>query len=254
MSSLITPFCNETTAVFGPRSILQSWAEESVNLLQEPGLKPPRLAGLDARGNEIWRILFRIADQAGGEWPQRARAAALALSGKDRRQQDASGSVQLLGHIRDLFAAERMSCSAVIEGLNDDEQLPYGGWSDGKGISTRELGKKLAAYKIKAKTIRLGERTAKGYERAQFEDAWSRYLPDSALERDTRDTTRSQRQETAITKETHDADVPLSEKGENPHGNSDVPLVPLSMPELGQEAPEWERDWWRRRLGEEPAA
>jgi Protein of unknown function (DUF3631) len=236
------------------RRNLESWAEESFNLLQDPALKPPRLDELDARGNEIWRILFRIADQAGGEWPERARAAALELSGRDRRQQDASNRVQLLAHIRDLFSDERMGCSAVIESLNADEQLPYGGWSDGKGISTRELGRKLSAFGIRARKIRLGDRTVNGYHRDQFEDAWSRYLPDSVLETGTTGTTGSQSQKTAISKPEHAADVPVSEEGANPHEQSDVPVVPVSVPELGPEAPEWERDWWRRRLGEESAA
>ena len=68
------------------RQNLQSWADESEDALRDPRLKPVRLDGLDARGNEIWRILFRIADHAGGEWPVKARGAALALSGRDRQQ------------------------------------------------------------------------------------------------------------------------------------------------------------------------
>ena len=66
---------------------LQAWADESEDVLRDPRLKPPRQDALDARGNEIWRILFRIADHAGGEWPTKARVAALALSGRDRQQQ-----------------------------------------------------------------------------------------------------------------------------------------------------------------------
>ena len=34
-------------------------------VLRDPRLKPAKLPGLDARGNEIWRILFRIADHGG---------------------------------------------------------------------------------------------------------------------------------------------------------------------------------------------
>src|SRR5439155_14818859 len=60
---------------------LLAWAEESQDVLRDPRLKPERCGDLDARGNEIWRILFRIADQAGGDWPERAHTAAGELSG-----------------------------------------------------------------------------------------------------------------------------------------------------------------------------
>ena len=71
-----------------------------------------------------------------------------------------------------------MTCRALVDALNADEQLPYGGWNDGNGITTRELGKKLAPYGVMAKPIRIdGDRAGNGYERDQFEDAWSRYLP-----------------------------------------------------------------------------
>lgn len=162
------------------RSCLRSWADASQDALRDPRLKPVRLGGLDARGNEIWRILLRIADLAGGEWPQRARDAALALSGRDRRHQDASTGVRLLAHVRGLFAEERMSCSALVQALNEDDALPYGSWSDGKGMTTRELGRRLQPYGIRAKTVRIGDRfRGNGYERHQFEDAWGRYLAES---------------------------------------------------------------------------
>jgi hypothetical protein len=217
---------------------LQSWADESGDLLREPALKPARLAGLDARGNEIWRILLRIANQAGGEWPERARAAALELSGRDRRQQDASIPVQLLGHIRDLFEDERMSCSAVAELLNADDQLPYGGWSDGKGLSSRELGKKLAAFKIRAKPIRIdGKRAGNGYEREQFEDAWSRYLPDPALETGTTGTTGSESQKAPEIQPVQDPSVPVMEKAANPHEQRVVPVSKTEYGNGGQNSP-----------------
>ena len=61
------------------RISLQSWADTAEGHLRDPQRKPEKLAELDARGNEIWRILLRIADQAGGDWPERARAAAVEL-------------------------------------------------------------------------------------------------------------------------------------------------------------------------------
>jgi hypothetical protein len=221
------------------RRNLESWAEEAEGVLRDPRLKPARLRGLDARANEIWRILFRIADLAGGDWPERARAAAVALSGRGRRQRDLSTSLRLLGQIRDLFPAERVSCSALVEALNADEQIPYGDWNDGKGISTRELGRKLEPYGIRAKPIRIdGERAGNGYSREQFEDVWARYLPATDLSNRYTGTTGYQSQKSGASNRYNDPDVPVSENGANPHAQRDVPVVPVLDAENGTAPPD----------------
>jgi hypothetical protein len=227
------------------RMSLQAWADEprTEGVLRDPRLKPAKLPELDARGNEIWRILLRIADLAGGEWPERARAAALELSGAARRQSGASAAVQLLGHIRDLFDGDRMALRDLVEVLNGDD-LPYGGWNEGKGISGRQLGKKLSPYGVLAKTVRLdGNQTARGYDRDQFEDAWARYLPEPKAEDEAEDgpeppeegfETGTNRHNPLVEPKTArnqtgttgapEADVPVSESGANPHNESDVPV------------------------------
>jgi len=50
----------------------------------------------------------------------------------------------------------------------------------GKPLTTRELAKMLKPFGIKPKVIRIGDATPRGFERAAFEDAWTRYLPDTA--------------------------------------------------------------------------
>ena len=74
------------------RGSFQLWADAAQGDLRDPRLKQAKLPELDARRNEIWRILFRIADLAGGRWPEAARTAALELSGGERRDDEASHS------------------------------------------------------------------------------------------------------------------------------------------------------------------
>ena len=57
---------------------------------------------LDDRAADSWEPLLALADAAGGEWPQRARAAALALCGA-AEVEDQSLSVQVLSDIRDIL-------------------------------------------------------------------------------------------------------------------------------------------------------
>ena len=46
----------------------------------------------------------------------------------------------------------------------------------GKPISKNQLAKRLKRFKIVPDTIRIGGKTAKGYYRRQFQEAWDRYL------------------------------------------------------------------------------
>jgi hypothetical protein len=219
------------------RRNLEGWADEVEDDLRDPRLKPPRLDGLDARGNEIWRILFRIADMAGGDWPELARVAALELSAGERRHKDASTGVKLLAAVRDVWNGERMKCAEVAEALNEIEEAPYGGWNDARGISTRELGKHLARYGIRAKPIRIdGERAGNGYEREQFEDVWSRYLRNIDLETGTTGTSLYLSQKTAVSTPVHRPPVPVAGNGANPHEQPDVSVVLVVGPDLGNGA------------------
>jgi len=214
------------------RALLKAWAESAEGTLRDPELKPAKLPELDARRNEIWRVLFRIADLAGGRWPAAARCAALALSAGDRRAEEASARIKLLGDIRGLFDEERMSCASLVDALNADEEMPYGGWSDGAGIKTRELGKKLGPYGIHAQKIRFGDRTLNGYYRTQFEDAWARYLPNFGFQTGTPEQMAQPSRKTAENKPEHLADVPVEKNGANPHGYAKCSGVPVEKPHV----------------------
>jgi hypothetical protein len=210
---------------------LRAWASEAEDALRDPRRKPAKLPQLDARGNEIWRILFRIADLAGRDWPDRARHAAIELSGTASRQTDASAGVQLLAHIRELFEHDRMTIGGLCDSLNSSELLPYGGWNDGKGITTRELGRKLTPYAITAKSIRVGgTRAGNGYDRDQFEDAWSRYLRDPDHANRYTGTTRTTEPNLADSEPVQAELVPVSQTGAKRDEQNDVPVGPVSHP------------------------
>jgi hypothetical protein len=58
------------------------------------------------------------------------------------------------------------------------EDHPWAEWKGGKPISANGLARLLAPFGIAPTTIRVGEQTPKGYQPAQFEDAFARYLPE----------------------------------------------------------------------------
>jgi hypothetical protein len=89
--------------------------------------------------------------------------------------------VRLLAAIRGLMATRAaISTAELLEALNTDDELPFGGWSDGAGLTPRDLARRLRGYDIRPGTVRLPNgSTPKGYKRDSFLDAWTRYVPDA---------------------------------------------------------------------------
>lgn len=159
------------------RERISTWA----STLQLNDAEPSVPAQLDDRAADCWEPLLAIADAAGGDWPEKARRAAVALSGAGR--DDASLGVRLLTDIKGVFTTrgvERIRSVDLVHDLNDIEEAP---WSnlDKRPFDASRLAKLLDNYDINPTTVRLDEgTTAKGYDRAWFEDAWERYVPASS--------------------------------------------------------------------------
>lgn len=142
------------------------------------GARPDLPDALNDRAQDNWEPLLAIADHAGGQWPQRARSAALRLSGVE---QDApSLSSELLADIRDTFetfGVERISTADLLKSLTEDDLRPWATYAHGRPMTPRQLAKRLDEYGIQPRNVRAGYVTFKGFLRVWFEDAFSRYLP-----------------------------------------------------------------------------
>ena len=140
--------------------------------------RPNLPLSLNDRAQDNWEPLLAIAQVAGGVWPDRARHAALKLSGTESAT--ASAGTELLADIQEVFehkSVDKISTVELIRALCEDEEKCWATCSRGKQITPRQLAKRLNEYHIASKTIRLGySETPKGYERAQFQDAFARYL------------------------------------------------------------------------------
>jgi hypothetical protein len=131
--------------------------------------------GIEDRNADVWEPLLAIADAAGGDWPKRARCCAVALVA-DARTSGGGFGVQLLADLRTVFGNEPgMPTEAILEALCAMDESP---WNDirGKALDARNLSRRLGKYGIKPKVIRVGDKTPRGYDRADLQDAWTRYL------------------------------------------------------------------------------
>jgi len=154
------------------RAQLARFAEDHREAIRHAGPELPE--ELHDRAQDNWEALLSIADAAGGDWPKVARAAALALSGKE--PETASVGVELLRDIRLVFdGADRLATAELIEKLVGDAEGRWKCFNRGAAISPRQLSAKLRPFGIRSKSV--GPTRLKGFEREQFAEAFSRYLP-----------------------------------------------------------------------------
>ena len=158
---------------------IKKWAVSVAGKLAGGDFWPDMPDGIHDRDADVWEALLVVADLAGGRWPAQARAAAVALvnASKDKRP---SIGVQLLADLRTVFDAiadEKLTSDQIVGALCDLEEAPWRNIRRGEPLDARGLAVRLGKYGIGSKPQRNGEGVFKGYNRAQFEDAWSRYLP-----------------------------------------------------------------------------
>jgi hypothetical protein len=139
--------------------------------------RPAEVDGLNDRANDCWEPLLAVAEVAGGNWPRIARNAAATLHGLE--EDTPSIGAELLASIRDAFdtrRTERLATADLLEALAEDEEAPWAAWNRGKPMTPHQLSKRLSEFGIKPGAHRIGFKTAKGYKREQFEEAFKRYL------------------------------------------------------------------------------
>ena len=151
---------------------LREWAKSAPDVLAEAWPDTPE--SLTDRASDVWQPLLAVADMAGGEWPERARGAAISLNA-DRQAADISLGVRLLGDIGAVFGADdKVSTITLLGRLNSLEEAPWGNIR-GEPLDARGLARRLQRYGIHPHPVWVAGATVKGYERADFADSWARY-------------------------------------------------------------------------------
>ena len=168
------------------RSRLLRWSIDNEDVLRDA--QPHMPDAFDNRRADNWRLLFAIADLAGGEWGDKARAAA---SNIERASDTSSIGVRLLAHIKRIF--DELGCDVILSAvlvakLKEDAEQPWDEWNNGKGLTQNSLAVLLGGgggrgrgsrggYGVRSQNVVPATGVqGKGYKRSQFEDAWERYL------------------------------------------------------------------------------
>jgi hypothetical protein len=93
------------------RDTIAAWAR-GFELNEWPELPP----GIEDRSADVWEPLIAIADAIGGDWPKRARNAAVTLVTAAKEVEPSLG-VRLLANIREVFDAEKFPTKVLLEKL-----------------------------------------------------------------------------------------------------------------------------------------
>ncbi len=131
------------------------------------------------RAADVWEPLIIVADHVGSEWPTIAREAAVTAVTETSNERRSLG-VTLLRDLRTIFNRTGETRFVTDQLITNLKEIDEGIWTvirKGEPIDARRLASLLRKYGIEPKPQRDGDRVFKGYSRAQFEDAWSRYLP-----------------------------------------------------------------------------
>ena len=168
------------------RGRLRRWALDNADPLRDA--KPVLPEGFYNRRKDNWRLQLAIAELAGEDWAEKARAAAINI---DRASDTSSIGVRLLAdirRIRDEYGGDCILSATLVAKLKEDDEGPWAELHHGKGLAQNSLAALLGGgggkgrrgrrgYGIHTQNVQPpGECRGKGYKWTQFEDAWSRYL------------------------------------------------------------------------------
>jgi hypothetical protein len=102
------------------RAAIEAWAAEQPAQIVWPAL-PDKIQDRDA---DVWEPLIVVADLAGGEWPERARKAAVALVAASRDAEPSLG-VRLLTDLKAAFGvADKLSTAEILRNLCNIPEAP----------------------------------------------------------------------------------------------------------------------------------
>jgi hypothetical protein len=158
------------------REQLAVWAAAHIDELRQAQPDMP----VEDRAADTWEPLIAVADLAGGDWPQRARAACKALVDRATdADEDGSLSTRLLSDIRTIFAERAVPFIASVDLLSSLSKLDESPWSEFE-MTTRKLAWRLKPFGVRSERNTTG--SVRGYRLDALKDAFGRYLADDPSE------------------------------------------------------------------------
>ena len=145
--------------------------------------RPSDAGGISDRAQDAWSPLFAIAHVLGGEWPERAKQAAILLTGGMAAESEDIGE-QLLSDIHAIFQsdfpeADRILTADLLPRLYGIEGRPWNEWGkSGKPMTPHALAAELRRFNVRPGQGREpGNHNFRGYLLDDLKAAWERHPP-----------------------------------------------------------------------------
>jgi len=155
--------------------IRQKCARWAIDNLEDLSTADPVVPSVgNDRAEDNWRVLLTIAEAVG--WYDTVRD--IFKKAYLNRAPDDVATTILLADIRDqLKDRARIYSDDLVNALTKLDDRPWSEWRQGKPITQNGLARLLKPFKVTSKDLRTGVTVRKGYESADFDDAFLRYLP-----------------------------------------------------------------------------
>jgi hypothetical protein len=171
--------------------LLEKWSQDARTLqaieAAYESLEPFDMA--NDRMAELLLPLQAVLSVAAKQWRKRSglatsylpyemlKAYAWGLEELEEEIERQSPGIRLLAACRDIFTDYSfLGTESLLVGLSNRAGEPWATWDKGKPLSAKGLSTLLREFDIRP--TRNKDQTCRGYDKADFEDAWARYLPD----------------------------------------------------------------------------
>jgi len=157
------------------------WVYDNQIALSE--LDPEIENHISDRTADNWRPLLIIAELAGKKWVDLAKASMNVIDNIGHINDESSIRVLLLKDIKSIFEDNKcyfISSQELCSYLSSIGDSPWGEYQQNRSITQRQLAIILKDFGISPYQKRIGDKNIRGYDKAQFNDAFTRYLPTSA--------------------------------------------------------------------------
>ena len=167
---------------------LREWSTTAKDQLKDA--EPELPAGVEDRPAEVWEPLIAIADTAGADWGNKARAACEHFVFAPQ-QKPVNLGVELLADIRAVMGhgkedkyqeIDRIRTTELLTRLQNVDESPWSSFTGGESITARRLSQLLRDFQVASVTVKDANEVYKGYvtwataKQVGLHDAWNRYL------------------------------------------------------------------------------
>ena len=169
------------------RNTIAAWAGSCLDAVRESYESMSDLSFLEDREADLWMPLFAVCTVAAPDRIDELKKCARLLCGaKAADDLEDSQALKLLADVRRVWADGRPHLLTAAL-LGELKRIPESPWGE---LEPRELARVLRPFGPAPRQVRVdGGATGKGYLRAEFEGAFSRYLPAAETESETCETT-----------------------------------------------------------------